>query len=312
MSSSRRLEDLDDVVAAERDVDADELPAGLLDDPLALLDPLAPGRQPRDALRGPAHQRDVVRHGAGPTSRAVGRRGRTGGRGRAASVSAPGPLSASSRASRRARPPARIAANRRAPKPKKMFAMNSTGTPYRSAARLPARTLFAGSSRQGRRSPERTGHPPQARPRPASARPAGRRAPSSQSNTRHPSRCHVTIVTAAREDTVPADAPERLPRAGRGRLAPPLRRADQGRPRDRERRAGAAEHVRPEPRPGRARRRAASSCSRSPTCSCTSRPGRSRPRATRRAGARWSSSSTTRPASSPSAGSTPTPPARSC
>jgi hypothetical protein len=38
-----RLEDLDHVVAPERHVDTDELPAGLLDDPLALLDALAPG-----------------------------------------------------------------------------------------------------------------------------------------------------------------------------------------------------------------------------------------------------------------------------
>src|SRR5207244_9066397 len=57
-----RLEDLDDVVAAERHVHADERAAGLLDDPLALLDPLPPRRQARDSLRRPAHQRDVVRH----------------------------------------------------------------------------------------------------------------------------------------------------------------------------------------------------------------------------------------------------------
>src|SRR5262249_59289549 len=58
----RRVEDLDDVVAAERHVHADELAACLVDDALALLDPLAPGRQPRDALSRPAHQRHVVRH----------------------------------------------------------------------------------------------------------------------------------------------------------------------------------------------------------------------------------------------------------
>jgi hypothetical protein len=59
-----RLEDLDDVVAAERHIDADELAAGRLDDPLALLDPLAPRRQAGDALRRPTHQRDVVGHAA--------------------------------------------------------------------------------------------------------------------------------------------------------------------------------------------------------------------------------------------------------
>src|SRR5437868_625973 len=57
-----RLEDLDDVISAERDVDADEAAAGPGDDPLAILDALAPGRQAGDALRGPAHQRHVVRH----------------------------------------------------------------------------------------------------------------------------------------------------------------------------------------------------------------------------------------------------------
>src|SRR5919204_4151355 len=59
-----RLEDLDDVVAAERHVDADEAAPGLGDDPLAVLDALAPGGQTRDALRGPTHQRHVVRHDA--------------------------------------------------------------------------------------------------------------------------------------------------------------------------------------------------------------------------------------------------------
>src|SRR5439155_8447993 len=44
------LEDLDDVVAPERDVDADELPAGLLDRELPLLDALAPSRQARETL----------------------------------------------------------------------------------------------------------------------------------------------------------------------------------------------------------------------------------------------------------------------
>ena len=41
-----RLEDLDDVVAAERHPDADELAAGLLDLALAVLDPVAPRGQP--------------------------------------------------------------------------------------------------------------------------------------------------------------------------------------------------------------------------------------------------------------------------
>ncbi len=58
-----RLEDLDHVVAPERDVDADQLPAGVLDHALAFLDALPPGRQPGDALRRPAHQGHVVRHG---------------------------------------------------------------------------------------------------------------------------------------------------------------------------------------------------------------------------------------------------------
>src|SRR5262249_10826931 len=58
----RRVENLDDVVAAERHIHADERAAGLVDDPLPLLDPLAPGGQARDSLRRPAHQRDVVRH----------------------------------------------------------------------------------------------------------------------------------------------------------------------------------------------------------------------------------------------------------
>src|SRR5947209_3092683 len=40
----RSLEDLDHVVAAERHPDADELSARLLDLPLAVLDPVAPGR----------------------------------------------------------------------------------------------------------------------------------------------------------------------------------------------------------------------------------------------------------------------------
>src|SRR5437763_14468055 len=58
----RGLEDLDDVVAAERDVDADELAAGLGDRALAVLDALAPSGKSGNALRRPAHQRDVVRH----------------------------------------------------------------------------------------------------------------------------------------------------------------------------------------------------------------------------------------------------------
>ena len=41
----RGLEDLDDVVAPERDVDADQPPARLLDDPFALLHALAPRGQ---------------------------------------------------------------------------------------------------------------------------------------------------------------------------------------------------------------------------------------------------------------------------
>src|SRR5207248_8692483 len=40
-----RLEHLDDVVAAERHPDADELPAGLLDQPFAVLDAVSPGRE---------------------------------------------------------------------------------------------------------------------------------------------------------------------------------------------------------------------------------------------------------------------------
>ena len=78
------------------------------------------------------------------------------------------------------------------------------------------------------------------------------------------------------------DAPERLARP-RGRCLPPqVRRADQGRPRHRQRRARPAEHV---------RRSAPTTCastasrcrsSSSPTCSCTSPPVSSRRRATRR------------------------------
>src|SRR5205823_11987530 len=58
----RSLEDLDHVVATERHLDADELSARLLDLPLAVLDPVAPGRQAEPPLRRPAHERDVVRH----------------------------------------------------------------------------------------------------------------------------------------------------------------------------------------------------------------------------------------------------------
>ncbi len=64
------LEDLDDVVAAECDVHADERSSGAFDDPLALLDPLAPARQSGEALRRPAHERDVVRHVANICRRA--------------------------------------------------------------------------------------------------------------------------------------------------------------------------------------------------------------------------------------------------
>src|SRR5213593_3936119 len=58
----RRLEHLDHVVLAERHPDADELPARLLDRPLALLDAVAPCRETHAALGRPLHQRDVVRH----------------------------------------------------------------------------------------------------------------------------------------------------------------------------------------------------------------------------------------------------------
>src|SRR5262249_15894840 len=59
----RGFEDLDDVVTPEGDIDTDERPARLGDRPLAFLDAVAPGGQPGDALRRPAHQRHVVRHG---------------------------------------------------------------------------------------------------------------------------------------------------------------------------------------------------------------------------------------------------------
>jgi len=59
-----RLEDLDHVVAPERDVDADEAAAGVADDPLPVLDALTPGRKPCDALGRPAHEGHVVRHKA--------------------------------------------------------------------------------------------------------------------------------------------------------------------------------------------------------------------------------------------------------
>ena len=58
-----RVEDLDQVVAAERDVRVDQLPAALADLPLRLLDPVAPGGEAADPLRRPLHQRDVDRHG---------------------------------------------------------------------------------------------------------------------------------------------------------------------------------------------------------------------------------------------------------
>src|SRR3954463_2824610 len=45
-----RLEDLDDVVTAHRDEQADERASRLVDDALAFLDPLAPRRKSRDAL----------------------------------------------------------------------------------------------------------------------------------------------------------------------------------------------------------------------------------------------------------------------
>ena len=57
-----RLEDLHDVVLAERDVDADELAACALDRPLALFDAVTPGRGSRSTRRGPLQERDVVRH----------------------------------------------------------------------------------------------------------------------------------------------------------------------------------------------------------------------------------------------------------
>src|SRR5205085_10393181 len=56
------LEDLDHVVAAERDVDADEGSARLRNRALPVLDALAPRRQAGDALGRPAHQRHVVGH----------------------------------------------------------------------------------------------------------------------------------------------------------------------------------------------------------------------------------------------------------
>ncbi len=58
-----RLEDLDEVIASERDVGVQKPPAALLDLALALLDPVAPGREAADAVRRPFHQRDVDRHG---------------------------------------------------------------------------------------------------------------------------------------------------------------------------------------------------------------------------------------------------------
>ena len=80
---------------------------------------------------------------------------------------------------------------------------------------------------------------------------------------------HAHRLTEQRQST---DAPERVARPRRRRVAAQGRRADQGRPCDRERRARAAEHVR------RARTTASSTASRSrsnvsPTCCCTSRAG---------------------------------------
>ena len=77
------------------------------------------------------------------------------------------------------------------------------------------------------------------------------------------------------------DAPQRLPRAGRSRVAPRRRRADQGRPRPRQRRARTAEHVRRARRPRRGRRPRGRAAAARATCCSTSRPASSRPRATR-------------------------------
>ena len=80
---------------------------------------------------------------------------------------------------------------------------------------------------------------------------------------------------------------------GPASLAPQGGRADQSRPRARERRARTAEHVRPAQRQRRGRRRSQSRSSSSPTSCCTSPPASSRPRAIRKA-ARPSSSSSPR------------------
>ena len=60
-----RLEDLDQVVAAEGHERVDELAAALLDRALGLLDAVAPGGHAADAAGRPLHQRDVDGHGRG-------------------------------------------------------------------------------------------------------------------------------------------------------------------------------------------------------------------------------------------------------
>src|SRR5262245_10238058 len=55
----RGLEDLDDVVTAERDEDVDEAAPALLDLSLALLEAVPPGGEAAQAPRRPLHQRDV-------------------------------------------------------------------------------------------------------------------------------------------------------------------------------------------------------------------------------------------------------------
>ena len=64
-----RLEDLDDVVAAEGHVRVDEAAAPRLDRLLGLLDAVAPGRHAGHAVRGPLHEGDVDRHAGIMTGR---------------------------------------------------------------------------------------------------------------------------------------------------------------------------------------------------------------------------------------------------